>query len=129
MRGVAQALAETTASAGDDALPALVAGDFNAEPESDEMRLLSGLLTAPPVPGQVLIDAWRVRDDGDPGWTWRRENAYLAPGNPDARIDHVLVGLRARVERVALVGERPVDLEGEPVWPSDHAGVVVDLGT
>ncbi len=128
VRGVARVLADLTAQAGPQALPGLVAGDFNAEPDSDEMRLISGLLTAPPVPGQVLVDAWRMRRDDDPGWTWRRENAYLATGNPDARIDHVLVGLRAVVTDVGLVGERPVDLGGDAVWPSDHAGVVVDLG-
>lgn len=127
VRGVARVLAGVTAAAGSAALPGLVAGDFNAEPDSDEMRLMSGLLTAPAVRGQVLMDAWRMREDDDPGWTWRRENAYLAPGNPDARIDHVLVGLRARVQRVGLVGDRPVEVDGAAVWPSDHAGVVVDL--
>jgi endonuclease/exonuclease/phosphatase family metal-dependent hydrolase len=127
VRGVAEVLAGLRASAGRGALAGLVAGDFNAEPDSDEMRLMSGLLTAPPVPGQVLVDAWRMSTSGDPGWTWRRENAYLGPGNPDARIDHVLVGLRARVLGTGLVGAGPVDVGGEDVWPSDHAGVVVDL--
>ena len=127
VRAVAGVLAGLSAAAGRGALAGLVAGDFNAEPESDEMRLMSGLLTAPPVPGQVLVDAWRMCTTGDPGWTWRRDNAYLGPGNPDARIDHVLVGLRARVLGTGLVGDGPVDVGGEPVWPSDHAGVVVDL--
>jgi len=127
VRAVARVLADLTAAAGRGALAGLVAGDFNAEPESDEMRLMSGLLTAPPVPGQVLVDAWRMGTGDDPGWTWRRENAYLRPGNPDARIDHVLVGLRARVTGTGLVGAGPVDVGGEAVWPSDHAGVVVDL--
>lgn len=108
--------------------PPVVAGDLNAEPDSDEVRHLSGSRTAPAVDGLVLLDAWRFADPADPGWTWRRENAYLVEGNPDARIDHVLVGLPSRgglgaVRGAGLVGHQPVD----GVWPSDHAGVRVDL--
>jgi endonuclease/exonuclease/phosphatase family metal-dependent hydrolase len=110
-----------------DPRPPVVTGDFNAEPESDEMRLLGGHLTAPSVPGLVLVDAWRLAPGDGPGWTWRRENPYLGPGNPDARIDHVLVGLGTAVGRATLVGAGPQDVDGAPVWPSDHAGVLVDL--
>jgi hypothetical protein len=44
------------------------------------------------------------------------------------RIDHLLVGfgrgtVSVRVGHSAVFGDRPVD----GVWPSDHAGVVVDL--
>jgi endonuclease/exonuclease/phosphatase family metal-dependent hydrolase len=60
------------------AYPPVVTGDLNAEPGSDEMRLLGGLLTAPAVPGLVLIDAWRYADPGDPGFTWHHRNGYLA---------------------------------------------------
>lgn len=108
----------------DDPLPAVVTGDFNAEPDSDEMRLLGGHLTAPSVPGLVLVDAWRLGRAADDGFTWRQENPYLGPGNPDARIDHVLLGLGTAVERLALVGAAAGP---DGVWPSDHAGVLVDL--
>lgn len=111
----------------DAPLPAVVTGDLNAEPESDELRLLGGHLTAPAVPGLVLVDAWRLAPGEGPGWTWRRENPYLGPGNPDARIDHVLVGPGTAVGRAELVGAGPVQVGGAPVWPSDHAGVLVDL--
>lgn len=107
-----------------DPLPPVVTGDFNAEPDSDEMRLLGGHLTAPSVPGLVLVDAWRLGRPADDGFTWRRENPYLGPGNPDARIDHVLLGLGTAVERLALVGAAAGP---DGVWPSDHAGVLVDL--
>lgn len=103
----------------------VVTGDLNAEPHSDEVRLLSGTLTAPAVAGLTLIDAWRFAEPDDPGWTWRRDNPYLGPGNPDARIDHVLVGTERGgvVHAAGLVGADGVD----GVWPSDHAGVRVDL--
>jgi endonuclease/exonuclease/phosphatase family metal-dependent hydrolase len=42
--------------------PPVLTGDLNAEPDSDEVRLLGGHLTAPAVPGLVLVDAWRYVD-------------------------------------------------------------------
>lgn len=42
--------------------PPVVTGDLNAEPDSDEVRLLCGHKTAPIVPGSVLVDAWRYAD-------------------------------------------------------------------
>ncbi len=125
---LANRTARSAMGLGGDPFPPVVTGDFNSEPESDEVRRLTGTLTAPAVDGLVLVDAWRFARDGDPGWTWRRENPYLSEGSANARIDYVLVGLggstlRGRVADVALVGTQPVD----GVWPSDHAGVRVDL--
>jgi endonuclease/exonuclease/phosphatase family metal-dependent hydrolase len=110
------------------AYPPVVTGDLNAEPCSDELRLLGGLLTDPAVPGMVLLDSWRYADPGDPGFTWDLRNGYQADSTiPDSRIDYVLVGLprqgRGRVESVRLAGNAPVD----GVWPSDHFAVVADL--
>jgi len=108
--------------------PPVVTGDLNAEPDSDEMRLLGGLLTEPAVPDLVLLDAWRYAVPGDPGFTWDLRNGYQRYSViPDSRIDYVLVGLprenRGRVEAVRLGGDAPVD----GVWPSDHFAVVADL--
>lgn len=125
----ARALAEFVAEhAADCAYPPVLTGDLNAEPGSDELRLLGGLLTAPAVPGLVLIDAWRYADPGDPGFTWHHRNGYQADSLiPDSRIDYVLVGLprrgRGRVRSAALAGAEPV----AGVWPSDHFAVVADL--
>jgi endonuclease/exonuclease/phosphatase family metal-dependent hydrolase len=103
-------------------------GDLNAEPDSDEIRLLGGLLTEPVVPGQVLVDAWRYADPGDPGFTWDRRNGYQAETTlPDSRIDFILVGMgkgtRGRVLGARLAGTAPVD----GVWPSDHFAVIAEL--
>jgi endonuclease/exonuclease/phosphatase family metal-dependent hydrolase len=109
--------------------PPVVAGDFNAVPQSDEMRRLGGYLTAGPVPGLILLDAWEYADPADPGLTWDRRNPHVAPVRmPSARIDHVLVGLprpggAGYVLEARLAGDRP---EGG-VWPSDHAAVLVRL--
>jgi len=124
-----RALAEFAAGhAADCAYPAVVTGDLNGEPGSDELRLLGGLVTAPAAPGLVLIDAWRYADPGDPGFTWDRRNGYQASSVlPDSRIDYILVGPhlqgRGRVQSVRLGGTAPVD----GVWPSDHFAVVAEL--
>ena len=113
----------------DDGLPPVVTGDLNAVPESDEVRLLEGFLTEPAVPDLLLVDAWRYASAGDPGITWSRANPHAAvTGEPDSRIDYVLVGLprgagAALVTGARVVGDRPVD----GVWPSDHAAVVAEL--
>jgi endonuclease/exonuclease/phosphatase family metal-dependent hydrolase len=109
--------------------PAIVAGDLNAVPDSDELRLLTGR-RPPPVPGVVLTDVWpQVRDD--PGHTWDRRVPYVEDSAwPQRRLDYVLVSWpRARPlgnpVQAFLVGDAPVD----GVWPSDHLGVVADLRT
>lgn len=110
-------------------LPPIVTGDLNAEADSDEVRLLGGHLTAPAVPGLVLVDAWRYADPSADGATWDRANpAVAATGEPSARVDYVFVGApsargRAWVRAVRRAGHGPV----RGTWPSDHAAVVVDL--
>jgi endonuclease/exonuclease/phosphatase family metal-dependent hydrolase len=109
--------------------PVIVAGDLNAEPDSDEVRMLCGHKTSGAVPGLVLVDAWRYTESTDPGWTWDRKNPHVdATGEPSARIDYVLVGpptdgRSGRVTAVHVAGDEAVD----GVWPSDHAAVVVEL--
>ncbi|WP_380169915.1 endonuclease/exonuclease/phosphatase family protein [Kineococcus sp. DHX-1] len=109
--------------------PPVLTGDFNAVAESDELRLCHGYLTAGPVPGFVLVDSWRFADPADPGFTWDRRNPFVARiHQPDARIDHVLVGLapftgEGSVRAVRRVAVDPVD----GVWASDHTAVLVDL--
>lgn len=110
--------------------PAVLTGDFNAQPDSDEVRLMEGHLTAPAVPGLLLVDAWRYADPGDPGLTWdHRRNPHVRPTlEPSGRIDYLFVGPpgpggAGHVRSVRLVGHGPED----GVWPSDHAGVVADL--
>ncbi|MBB5868025.1 endonuclease/exonuclease/phosphatase family metal-dependent hydrolase [Allocatelliglobosispora scoriae] len=121
-------LAEHAATRSVDAHPPVVTGDFNAMPDSDEIRRFQGVLTEPAYPGLSFIDAWRFADPADPGFTWDRRNPAVAVGPvPSARIDYVHIGLRwhgpGQVRSVRLAGTEPVD----GVWPSDHAAVVADL--
>jgi len=123
------ALAEFIGGSVVDAFPIVLTGDFNALPDSDEVRLMEGHLTAPAVPGLLLIDTWRYARPGDHGFTWNRRNPHVAGTfEPSARIDYVFVGPpgptgQGHVVSVAIVGDQSRD----EVWPSDHAGVVVDL--
>jgi endonuclease/exonuclease/phosphatase family metal-dependent hydrolase len=122
------ALAALIAETGEGDLPAVITGDFNAEPDSDEIRLLEGHKTAPAVPGQVFVDAWRFAEAGSPAATWDSRNPHAAAlGFPDSRIDYVFVGMpisgRGRVLGVRRFGAAAVD----GVWPSDHFGVLAHI--
>ncbi len=107
----------------------LIAGDFNAEPDSDEVRRFCGHKTAPMVDGFVVLDLWRYADPTDPGWTWDRVNPHvLATREPSSRIDHLLAGPTPAgtipgVDRIARFADRAID----GTWASDHAGVAADL--
>jgi endonuclease/exonuclease/phosphatase family metal-dependent hydrolase len=122
------ALAAIVAEGGRGDLPVVVAGDFNAEPDSDEIRLFEGHKTAPAVPGQVFVDAWRFADPGSPQATWDRSNPHAAAlGFPDSRIDYVFVGSpvegRGRVLGARRFAAAPID----GVWASDHFGVLAHI--
>jgi endonuclease/exonuclease/phosphatase family metal-dependent hydrolase len=110
-------------------LPVIVGGDFNAIPDSDEIRMITGR-SAPPRPGVLLSDCWEHVGDG-PGPTWRRDNPYqVDTAWPQRRLDYVFVSW-PRPKPIGspvaawLAGVDPVD----GVVPSDHASVVVELVT
>jgi len=107
--------------------PPIVTGDFNADPHSDEMRMLTGQ-AATPEEALVFHDAWRAAGDG-PGYTWRNENPFAAIDlEPDRRIDYVLVGWPREGGRGNVVSAEVFGTEAvEGVHPSDHAGVVAEL--
>jgi len=71
-----QTVRELLASIGavqDRGVPLIVCGDFNADPDSDEIRMLTGRTTAP-VPGLSWHDAWEVGGSAAPGHTWSNSN-------------------------------------------------------
>jgi endonuclease/exonuclease/phosphatase family metal-dependent hydrolase len=118
-------------------LPTVIAGDFNAMPETSSIRYLSGRQS---LFGQSVLfhDAWTTAGEG-PGYTWgvdnegfkHRANQGVRQPNYRIRIDYVFVGssdlhpdAHAVIESVSLAFTEPVV---EDVWPSDHFGVTVDL--
>jgi endonuclease/exonuclease/phosphatase family metal-dependent hydrolase len=124
------ALAEFVARhRGRGAHPPVITGDFNAWPDSDEIRLFGGCRTAPAVPGQCFLDVWEYAEPGAPSATWDRTNPYVAKSfGPSVRVDYIHVGPPGpggigHVRAVRRAGDGPVD----GVWPSDHLAVVADL--
>ena len=106
----------------------VVCGDFNAGPDCDEIRMLTGR-SATAAPGLVFYDAWEMAGDGSPGYTWSNRNPLAAAGLfPDRRFDYILsawprhggVGhpTRCSLLGVRAPGEQPL---------SDHYGLVADL--
>jgi endonuclease/exonuclease/phosphatase family metal-dependent hydrolase len=107
--------------------PAVLCGDMNADPMSDEMRMLTGR-AAVPEPPLVFFDAWDHAGVGD-GFTWSNTNPYATKDlEHDRRIDFVYGGFpkaggAGHLTHAELVGTEPVD----GVVPSDHYGVLAEL--
>ena len=113
-----------------EAMPAILCGDFNAEPDSDEIRFLCSLAA---IDGSTTYyqDAWRVAGHG-PGLTqdWRTNPIAAAMNVPPKRIDYVFVGDpfqrrdgAGRVVAASLAFD--ASLTGRVA--SDHTGLVVDV--
>lgn len=108
--------------------PVVVCGDFNAGPDSDEIRMLTGR-SAPAAPGMVFYDAWEVAGDGSPGITWSNRNPLAAIGlYPDRRFDYIFSAWPRRggvghPTGCSLLGVRA---PGEQ-QVSDHYGLAADL--
>ena len=106
----------------------VVAGDFNAEPDSSAIRYLSGLASLDGA-STYLQDAWRLAGDGGPGLTWSNRNPHAAlDREPDRRIDYIFSGFhgpsgRGRPLECRVVADEPAD----GVWPTDHFGVLAVL--
>lgn len=129
---VLEVVLRVEALAKDAAFPAIVVGDFNAEPDADEIRFMRGLTTlGGPNGGRSVYfqDAFAIAGDGSPGFTYARSNPFAAAlREPDRRIDYVFV--RGRDDRfrgepieARVCFDKPVD----GTFPSDHFGVIVTL--
>lgn len=109
------------------AFPAVLCGDLNAEPDAEEIRMLTGK-AAVPVRGVWFRDVWASVGDG-PGHTWSNANPWAAGGlDAERRLDYLLTGNpklggAGQPVRASLLGVEPVD----GVVASDHYGVVADL--
>jgi endonuclease/exonuclease/phosphatase family metal-dependent hydrolase len=104
----------------------VVCGDFNAAPDSDEIRMLTGR-SATAAPGLVFYDAWEVAGDATSGITWSNQNPLAAVScYPDRRFDYIFsawprAGAAGHPLHCQLLGsnDRP--------QISDHYGVLADL--
>ena len=111
-------------------LPPVLMGDFNADPDADEMRYLRGLTA---IEGRTVYfaDAWVYAGDGGPGSTFDRRNHHANPARePPRRIDYIYVrGPDALLRGEPIKTQVAFDAPGPSgdVWPSDHFGVVADV--
>jgi endonuclease/exonuclease/phosphatase family metal-dependent hydrolase len=108
----------------EDDFPAILVGDFNADPESAEIRYLKGLRSL--AGGSAYwCDAWNHAGDGGKGATWSRSNDFAAWAPwPNRRIDYIFVAQprldgAGTIDHCSVVCNERVD----GVWPSDHFGV------
>jgi endonuclease/exonuclease/phosphatase family metal-dependent hydrolase len=110
-----------------DAFPAILAGDFNAEPDSDEMRFLRGLT---PIDGRTVYfaDCHAVAGEGR-GITFSKRNTFAAESRePERRIDYVYVRGPDRQGRGQPLGARVCfDHAVEGIFASDHFGVLARI--
>lgn len=113
-------------------LPPVLMGDFNAEPEADEIRYLRGLTA---ISGKTVYfaDAWIYGGDGTPGYTFNRGNRFAAVAlEPPRRIDYIFVRgpdsqTRGEPKNTRLAFAQPSVGPDGPVFPSDHFGLVTEL--
>lgn len=112
----------------DTEAPLIICGDFNADPDSDEIRMLTGRTTAP-VPGLSFYDAWEVAGSPSPGHTWSNSNPWATQLLwPNRRIDYIFSaaprpGGAGHPTHAALLGTGPVN----SIYPSDHFALQSDL--
>jgi endonuclease/exonuclease/phosphatase family metal-dependent hydrolase len=131
VRAICAFIARSRAEGG-HTFPPLLCGDFNADPDSDEIRVLTGR-TATAEPKLVFHDAWevagRASESSATGATWTNDNPYAVLDlEPDRRIDYVLAGWpkaggAGHVTSCTVECLEPVD----GVVPSDHLGVLATL--
>ena len=115
----------------------IVMGDFNAAPDSDEIRWMTGMTT---LDGRRVAyqDAWARAHLGSAasGVTWTRANPYVDLMHwlrPERRLDYIFTtpvrrDRRATVHGARVVFDEPrVGPDGARVFASDHFGVVADI--
>lgn len=121
---------------GQELLPAVLAGDFNAEPNSDEIRFLRGHHALPSTNGASGVRGTYFNDcyafcggDERAGATFSRKNPHAAAAHePDRRIDYIFIRSPDRQGRgLPLRAWRCLDQPHEGVFPSDHFGVAADV--
>jgi endonuclease/exonuclease/phosphatase family metal-dependent hydrolase len=114
---------------GVDSFPAVMVGDFNAEPDADEIRFLRGLTSLGGRRRVYFQDSFALAGGGGPGSTFSGRNPFAQPlHEPDRRIDYVFVHGRDDRHRGDPVEARVCfDAPLDGTFPSDHFGVTATL--
>lgn len=114
---------------GEGTFTPILVGDFNAEPDSSEIRYMTGKQSL--CERSVYhVDAWRVAGDGGPGTTFGDRDPMSRAIVGERRIDYVFTGYPSAagvgvVQTCAIACNE--DEQG--IFPSDHYGVYAELST
>jgi endonuclease/exonuclease/phosphatase family metal-dependent hydrolase len=110
-------------------MPTIFCGDFNATPDTSEIRYIKGLHS---IEGRSLYfqDAWEQSGDGSAGYTFTPRNNYRVDSNlQPKRLDYIFVehleGQKGTLKRCDVVCHVP----RHGVYPSDHFGLFAEIET
>lgn len=108
--------------------PPILMGDFNAEPDSDEIRYLRGF-NARLGRSIYFADCFAAAGDGSPGYTYARANPYaLRAHEPNRRLDYIFVrGPDRQLRGEPLTARLCFDAPENGVFPTDHYGVMAEI--
>lgn len=125
VKAITTHVAELCPAAG---FPAIVAGDFNAAPDADEIRYMRGLCSL----GSKRVyfaDAFGLAGRGE-GTTFSSRNPFAADlPEPDRRIDYIFVRGDERGRGEPIEAHVCFDRPYRGVHASDHYGVSATLRT
>jgi endonuclease/exonuclease/phosphatase family metal-dependent hydrolase len=117
---------------GDRRVHVVLAGDFDARPETSSVRFWTGRQSL----GGTSVhyqDAWEFVQPDHPGHTFTMDNPLIVAESdwstiPARRIDYVLVRCEERGPTLRIADcRRLFDSQVDGVWASDHFGVIADL--
>jgi endonuclease/exonuclease/phosphatase family metal-dependent hydrolase len=126
IKAIAEAVARLAPEG--QSFPPVIVGDFNAEPDSDEMRFMRGL-TGLGGPNVYFADAFHVAGDGSSGTTFSKRNPFAeVVREPERRLDYIYVrgpddGGRGEPRDARVCFDEPA----LATYASDHFGVVTTI--
>jgi len=120
-----------------EGFPPIIAGDFDATPDSASVRFLTGKQSLQGM-SVYFADTWQDGGDGTAGHTWTHENKLAARAEIDRlrlgrkharRIDYIFLGHPRAFKKYARVRRCRVELDKPErgVWPSDHYAVYAEI--
>jgi endonuclease/exonuclease/phosphatase family metal-dependent hydrolase len=103
-------------------LPVVLAGDFNSDALSDGSTYTS-------LQNAGFKDAWQTVHPSEGGPTCCQDNSLRnSESELSTRIDLILYrSNRLSAQAAERIGEEPADKTPSGLWPSDHAGVLIEL--
>lgn len=116
--------------------PTIVAGDYDATPDSASIRFMTGRQSLDGLSVHYR-DTWAEAGDGTEGYTWTFRNGSAAgvidrcfqDKRHERRIDYIFLGSPHDYTRRAVISKARVVLDkpDNGVWPSDHYAVFAEI--